>query len=113
MLIPQFHVANSRSGKKIYLFETSDIGYVMAKTADQDEHDQFDAYCVFEHLMIRSFKRFGSESKEFRQSAFLGSYYVSKMGTEFLALEKEALGLATSIDLVNHGKSLCKHFLRE
>ena len=113
MLIHQFHVANSRSGKKIYLFETSDIGYVMAHTADQDKHDQFDAYCVFEHLMIRSCKKFGSESKEFRQSGFLGSYYASKMSTEFLALEKDALGLATYIDLVNHGKSLCKPFLRE
>ena len=81
----------------------------MAQIADHNLH-AFDAYCVFQHAIIHTIRLYGENSDEYKIMSFMLSSHFKKMSEEFFESEKKSLGLVTSIDLSNYGKSLCKPF---
>ena len=113
MIVPEHHLANARSLRKICVYQTTDTAYILAQLADHNLHDSFDAYCVFQHSIIRSLRLHGIDLLECREMMFMAEIHFGRMDMEFFECEKKSLFLVTSIDLRNYGKSLCKPFLQE
>ena len=113
MTIPEQHLGDTRSQKKICHYDTDDLEYIRERTKDQNIHDRFDCLCVFESESLVALRLHGKSSKEYiRMDKMLG-FYRSFFNDETLAREMTSLGLATSIDRVIYGKTLLKHFLHK
>ena len=68
MTIPLQHLGDTRSGKKICLYDTSDLEYIRSQTANFDERDRFDSYCLFQYFSVRAVRQYGRNSDEHRFS---------------------------------------------
>ena len=112
MTIPSRHLGDTRSGKKICLYDTSDQDYIRSQTTDFDGHDYFDAYCLFQYFTVRAIRQYGQLADEVRLMTLMGNYHYRCIDSSFFDNEKKSLSLITSIDLKNHGESLVKDFLR-
>ena len=112
-IIPERHLADARSKRKICLFYTNDLEYIREQIKDHDIHDRFDGLCVFESEMLSALRGHGIFSDEYRLINDMFQFYRSYFNDEALAHEMASLGLVTSIDRVIHGKRLIKHFLHE
>ena len=113
MTTPSRHLGNARSSKKICVYDTIDLEYIRSQTADFNEIDHFDAYCVFQYYSVRAMRLYGESSDEVKTMIVMGDYHLSCIGYKFIEEEKKSLSLVTSVDLKNHGESLVKDFLRE
>ena len=113
MAIPARYLADSRNKKRINAYSTKNLDYIKSQTLDHDDHDSFDSYCVFQREIIRAIRLYGEDSEEYIMMENMAAFHLEKMSLEFFAREKESLGLITSIDLIRHGESLCKSFLRK
>ena len=113
MIVPERHLADTRSPKRICDYQTDDIAYILAQIADYDEHDSFDAYCVFQYGAIRALRLDGRNSEEFYRMTTMANIHFARIKKDFFEREKRSLGLMTSIDLRNYGESLCQPFFHE
>ena len=113
MIVPERWLANTRSQKRICSYQTTDVTYISSMICENDDHDTFDAYCVFQHAIIRALRLYGEDSKEVHLMATMALIHFEKMNPTFFEQEKKSLSLTTSVDLRNYGKSLCKPFFQE
>ena len=113
MIIPEHHLADCRSKKRICLYDTDDIEHIQAKTCDHSMHDSFDCYCVFQYRIIRAIRLYGKDSSEQKMMETMANFHFAKMSPEFISKEMASLSFITSIDIGKHGESLCKPFFRE
>ena len=113
MTIPERHLADTRSGKKICAYPCDEVEHITKNTEEFSMSDHFDAACAFDFLTIRALRRYGRLSEEFALMDFMREFHVRSLGSEDTATEKKSLGLITSIDLSKHGAGLVKDFLRE
>ena len=113
MTIPERHLADARSKKKICLYDTDDLEYVREQTKNHDIQDRFDGLCVFELKLMESLRKYGKSSDEHFKMRRMYEFNLSFLSGDMLLQEMASLGLVTSIDRSVHGKSLIKHFLHE
>ena len=113
MIVPERHVANSRSQKKICVYDTDDLAYIHAQTDDHNSHDSFDGYCVFQFAIIRAIRLYGELSAERDIMERMSVFHRKRMNDDFFAAEMVALSLFTSVAVKNYGESLCQPFFRE
>ena len=66
LTIPERHLADARSKKKLCIYYTDDLEYIREQTKDQDIHDRFDGLCVFEAEMLAAWRVYGKFSDEYR-----------------------------------------------
>ena len=93
--------------------QTEDIAYIKTRISDHTERDSFDSYCVFQYKIIRAIRLYGEHSREAKAMELMAIIHFEKMTAEFFAKEKSSLSIVTSVDLWQHGESLCKPVLRE
>ena len=113
MLVPERYLADSRDNKRICVYATNNVEYIKGRISDHGERDSFDSYCIFQFQIIRAIRRYGEGSPDAEVMEFMSNIHLEKMSSEFFAKEMALLSLVTSIDIVRHGESLCKQFLRE
>ncbi len=107
-------VGVTRSGDGIYV---SFIDKVKDQIADMihclGEESLFDAFCIFEYLTMMEYSRFGVESEMLAYYEEIGDSlkqnFVTKGIFEDLLRNNK---LVTSIDVVNHGRSLVTEEMR-
>ena len=110
MTIPERHLADARSKKKIYLYDTDDLEYIREKTKTQDIHDRFDCLCVFEFKLIEALRLFEKFSDEYNRIYLMFTFNEEFFNDQTFMQEMASLGLVTSVDRGTYGKSLLKHF---
>ena len=113
MIIPERHLADTRSLKQICAYLTKDLAYIREKTGDFSKTDHFDSFCVFMFFTLLAIRRYGESSDEYEIMIFMMSFHDGCISKNDVEKEKESLDLVTSIDLRNHGANLVKNFLRE
>ena len=113
LTIPERHLADARSKRKICLYYTDDLEYIREQIKDHDIHDRFDGLCVCEAEMLTALRISGENSEECGLMRRMFRFYESCFNDETLAEQMALLGFVTSIDRVMHGKSLLKHFLHK
>ena len=107
MTIPLQHLGDTRSGKKICLYDTSDLEYIRSQTANFDERDRFDSYCLFQYFSVRAVRQYGRNSDEAIFMERMSDFHNDYISKEFMISEKESLSLLTSIDLKKLWRELC------
>ena len=113
LTIPERHLADARSKRKICLYYTDDLEYIREQIKDHDIHDRFDGLCVFEFKLIDSLREYGASSEEFYRVLEMYTFYRNCFNNETLQAEMASLGFVTSIDRRTHGQSLIKPFLQK
>ena len=113
LTIPERHLADARSKRKIFLYYTDDLEFVREQIKDHDIHDRFDALCVFEFKLIDSLREYGEFSDEFDRMYKMYTFYRRCIDNAVISAEMASLGLMTSIDRRAHGQSLIKPLLQK
>ena len=113
MTIPEHHMGDSRTKKRVSWYDTEDWDYIMSMTSDYNGHDCFDAFCICQFRIIRLIRLYGMESEERHKIEKMAFFYRKRIDAEFFAAEMRSLFLVTSIDVRNHGEKLSKPFLSE
>ena len=113
MIIPERYVADARSGERLCVYDTTDIEDIASRTSGHSLHDVFEGFCVCQHMIIRTVRLYGKNSQEQFIMERMAVFYLGKMDREFFWQEMTSLCLVTFIDLREHGKRLCRPFLRE
>ena len=111
MIITYRYIGDTRSGKKIFLYETKDEIYILQQIGNLDAHDRFDALCIFQYLVIRALRKHRAEDAD--QLLLMVNFYRKLLTVEFIRSEMDLLLLPTAIHLVRYGKGLVKHFLHD
>ena len=113
MTIPSRHLGDTRSGKKICLYDTSDLEYIRLQLSEFEEKDHFDAFCMFQYFSVRAIRQYGRSSDGAITMERMSDFHGSCIDAIFREQEMQLLSLVTSVDLMNHGKSLVKSVHRE
>jgi hypothetical protein len=109
MIITESLVGFTRSGTKIFAYLTKDRPHLSKKTKHFSEADHFDAVCVFQCLVLRAFRQYGERSQEFDEMRTMEAFHMERISDESFALEKQSLGLITSVHIRNYGESRLHH----
>jgi len=100
---PTQRFGQTRSGKAICTYLTDDPTTVAESFKDFSSEDDFDAYALFQYLMMREVRRAG-ESEENKQFTLWSTFHEKRLTDADRAAKMKALLLVTSIHIVNHGK---------
>ena len=113
LTVPERHLADARSKRKVCLYYTDDLEYIREQIKDHDIHDRFDGLCVFECKLLDSLREYGEFSDEFDRMFKMYAFYRQCIDNAALLAEMASLGLVTSIDRRTHGQSLIKPLLQK
>lgn len=106
---PQMIVGNTRTGKPIRFVRfgtTSDPSSANSLIFYEPE-DYFDCHAVFAYLAIREKRKLG-QTLHFIDLENLMQFHSKMMGRTAFESQRVKLRILTSIDLVNHGRSLAR-----
>jgi hypothetical protein len=103
-----FVVGKTRSGKEIRCLMSCNAAewMMVSRCGNFGLDDYFDAYCVFEFLMVRAQRRGGWDSSEvelFKAHSGVCQWF---FGEEVLEELKELNGIITSLDVLRLGSEL-------
>ena len=111
MKTPTQRFGQTRSGKAICTYLTDDPTTVDESFKDFTSDDDFDAYALFQYLMIREVRR-GVGHVENKQFTIWSSFHENQLTVADRTVQMEALSLVISIHIVNHGKGRADHLFR-
>ena len=109
---PTQRFGQTRSGKTICTYLTDDPTTVTESFKDYSSADDFDAYALFQYLMLREVRRAG-ESEEHRRFNIWSLFHEKRLTDAYKAAQMKALSLVTSIHVVKHGKGRADRFFRD
>ena len=112
MKAPRQRFGQTRSGMDICTYLTDDPTTVAEAFKDYSSEDDFDAYALFQHLIIREVRRAG-ESDENKRFALWSAFHEKRLTDAGKAAQMSALSLVTSIHIVKHGKGRADRFFRD
>ena len=104
--IPTQKIGTTRSGLVIYTFTTDDWDLDRQQTKDYKAEDHFDAWVIFERLIVRELRRLGDKTADYSRFFRYSDFHWEIITPEFIQAEKLRLGLATSPDLVRFAAKL-------
>ena len=110
MKTPTQRFGQTRSGKVICTYLTDDPTTVAEAFEDFSNEDDFDAYALFQHLMIREVRR-AVETEDRGRFTMWSAFHEKRLADADKAAQMKALSLVTSIDVVHYGKRRADHFL--
>ena len=105
MVLVSRYLGDTRSCKKIKLFYQQDIGYIQRITRDFSFQDHFDAMALFEYLLVEAYRKATEDPLEYRRLHEMHHFHQGQTSPSFRDKEREKLGISTSIDFCNYGKS--------
>jgi len=109
---PTQRFGQTRSGKVICTYLTDDPTTVAESFKDFSSEDDFDAYALFQHLMIREVRR-AVETEDRGRFTMWSAFHEKRLADADKAAQMKALSLVTSIHIVEHGKGRADLFFRD
>jgi len=109
--MPAQRFGQTRSGKAICTHLT-DNPTTVEHFKDFNSEDDFDAYALFQYLLIRELRRTNNCGAH-RRYVTWALFHDNRLGDPEKAAQMSTLSLVTSIDIVKHGKSRADHFFRD
>jgi hypothetical protein len=73
-------------------------------TGAYTKSDHFDAYALFQFLIVRELGRHGRSSHEITKYRKLGSFHELELSSDEFRTEMQLLSLATIFDVSKHGR---------
>ena len=105
MQLPEQRLGSTRSGKLIRYLLTDDADELANLTKNYRSEDHFDAYALFQFLVMKELSRLGADSVHIVRYDQLGRYHKKRLTNQERADQIVKLSLATIFDVVNFGKS--------
>ena len=105
MQLPEQRLGSTRSGKLIRYLLTDDANELANLTLNYRSEDHFDAYALFQFLVMRELSRLGADSVHIVRYDQLGRYHKKRLTKQERADQMVMLSIATIFDVVNFGKS--------
>ena len=113
MVLVSRHLGDTRSGKKIRLYYQQDVELFKRITKDFSPKDHFDAVALFEFLNLDAYRKASDSPLEYSSVNAMISFHQSQLTQRFFEEENERLGIITSIDFCNYGKSRLRTLLKK
>ena len=105
MKLPEQRLGSTRSGKLIRYLLTDDADELANLTKNYRSEDHFDAYALFQFLVMRELSRYGRDSIHVDRYDQLSQFHQERLSAQQIAAEMVGLSLTTIFDVVNFGKS--------
>ena len=105
MQLPEQRLGSTRSGKLIRYLLTDDADELANLTKNYRSEDHFDAYALFQFLVMKELSRLGADSVHIVRYDQLGYFHKSQLSIQDIAAQMVGLYLTTIFDVVNFGKS--------
>ena len=109
MSISTQHYGETRSGRAIYTYFVADRKVIEREVAMFTVADSFDAHALFEHLIRREIRKYGSETLQLERFRLHSDVHVARMTPIERQREMGALSLITIIAVVEYGKCRADH----
>ena len=84
---------------------TDDTNELTNLTRNYGADEHFDAYALFQFLLMRELSKYGRESAHIKRYELHGRFHKNRLTRQERARQKTALALTTIFDVVNFGKS--------
>ena len=104
MQLPEQRLGSTRSGKLIRYLLTDDAYELANLTQHYRSEDHFDAYALFQFLVMRELSRLGADSVHIVRYDQLGYFHKSQLSIQDIGAQMVGLYLTTIFDVVNFGK---------
>ena len=105
MQLPELRLGSTRSGKLIRYLITYDTNELANLTLNYRSEDHFDAYALFQFLVMRELSRYGADSIHVERFDQLSYFHKNQLNVQESTAEMAKLSLTTIFDVVNFGKS--------
>ena len=102
---PEQRLGSTRSGMIIRYHITDDTEELTKLTHNYRSEDHFDAYALFQFLLMRELSKYGRESVHIKRYELHGRFHKNRLTRRERAYQMTALALTTIFDIVNFGKS--------
>jgi len=102
---PEQRLGSTRSGKLIRYLLIEDAHELANLTHNYRSEDHFDAYALFQFLVMRELSRYGRDSIHVERYDQLSQFHQEQLSAQQIAAEMVGLYLSTIFDVVNFGKS--------
>ncbi len=86
---------------------------LITKLSGLSDSDFFDAYCMFQWLVIRASRRYGENSSEHLFWHQVNLKLGKSLKAETLMKQKQATNLKTAMDMMKHGIKMVEKYLRD
>ena len=105
MQLPELRLGSTRSGKLIRYLLTDDANELANLTQYYRSEDHFDAYALFQFLVMKELSRYGRAPIHVDRYDQLSQFHQEQLSAQQIAAEMVGLSLSTIFDVVNFGKS--------
>ena len=106
-------VGYTSSNKPIYQYFAADIKHMSQDVADFSNEDYFDAFAVFDYLLLVYWRKYGEFSQEYTDGYSMRVFYIDHISQEYKEQRRVELRLNTAFDLSNYGRKHCLPYLQE
>ena len=105
MQLPEQRLGSTRSGKLIRYLLTDDAHELANLTKNYRSEDHFDAYALFQFLVMRELSSYGRDSIHAERYELLGQFHIDQLSVRAHADQMTELSLMTIFDIAKFGKS--------
>jgi hypothetical protein len=102
---PEQRLGSTRSGMIIRDDITDDTNELTNLTRNYGADEHFDAYALFQFLLMRELSKYGRESVRIKRYELHGRFHKDQLSVQASAYQMTALALTTIFDVANFGKS--------
>ena len=102
---PEQRLGSTRSGMIIRDHITDDTNELTNLTRNYGADEHFDAYALFQFLLMRELSKYGRESVHIKRYELLSEFHNDQLSVQDSAYQMAALALTTIFDVANFGKS--------
>ena len=106
-------VGYTSSNKPIYQYYAADIKHMSQDVADFSKEDYFDAFAVFDYLLLVYWRKYGEFSQEYTDGRSMWVFHNARISKEYKEQHRVELRLFTAFDLSNYGRKHCLPYLQE
>jgi hypothetical protein len=106
-------VGFTSSQKPIYQYEVGDSKHLSQGVSKFTDEDCFDAFAVFDYLMLVYWRRFGELSHEYADGGNMMNFYREHLSSEYIEKRQAEICLTTAFDVSKYGRKHCVPYLQE
>ena len=106
-------VGYTSSQKPIYQYYAEDIKRMSQDVADFTNEDYFDAFTVFDYLLLVYRRRSGEFPEDYISGRIMMVFHNARISREYKDQRRVELRLITAFDLSNYGRKHCVPYLQE
>ena len=107
------NIGKTRTNNPVIYDPSQDLDAFEAEILGLSLEDQFDFYCIYQWLLIRSSRKYGEDSEDLHFWINRARILTSAIPEEDKETQMNLLGLKTSFHLVKFGREMTDDFWRE